>query len=128
LNLYLFDKPEKHLDVDFQISLTSFENLFFNSLYYLNKEAPIELLSKELKVSREVLNDFIIKNYSINFIDLVNKNRTTYFVDLIISGKFKDITIDALAQQAGFGTRQHLYKHFKRFHGGTPSDLLKAVN
>jgi len=38
----------------------------------------------------------------------------------------KNLTIDALSKEAGFSSRQQLYKPFKKFHGGNPSDLLDA--
>jgi len=32
-----------------------------------------------------------------------------------------------LAKEVGFSSRQHLYKPFKKFHGGNPSDIVDAV-
>ena len=62
-----------------------------------------------------------------NFSDLVNKSRVEYFITLIKSQEYKDYTIDALSDLTGFGTRQTLYRNFKKFHGGNPSDLLRSL-
>jgi AraC-like DNA-binding protein len=61
------------------------------------------------------------------FNDLINKNRVDYFIDIIHNPKYLNFTIDALAREAGFSSRQHLYKPFKKFHGGNPSDIVEAV-
>ena len=60
------------------------------------------------------------------FIELVNKCRVDYFVSLVKSGSYKNFTIDALSSMSGFNSRQNLQRAFKTFHGGTPSDLIKA--
>lgn len=104
-----------------------FLNAFFNELYYLNKEASLENLSKQLNVPSETLYKFIYNNYNIGFNDLVNKHRVDYFIELINKQKFNNYTIDALAQLSGFTSRHHLYKPFKKFHGGTPSDFIRSV-
>lgn len=128
MQITLFDKSDKLKGIDKEVNVGSFENLFFTNLFYLNKEASIDIIATKLDVTEEMLNSFVSNQYGVSYNDLLNKLRVSYFVELINTGKYNDITIDALAQKAGFGTRQHLYKHFKRFHGGTPSDLFKAVN
>jgi len=127
-HITLFDKQLKSIDADYEINVSYFENLFLINLHYLNKDASIETIANKLNVSEDILNNFIANKYGVSYNDLLNKSRVSYFVDLISTGQYKDFTIDTLAQKSGFGTRQHLYKHFKRFHGGTPSDLMKAVN
>jgi AraC-like DNA-binding protein len=57
---------------------------------------------------------------------LVNKNRVSYFLELVANRKYYTSSIDDLAKAAGFASRQHLYKPFKKFHGGSPTDLLDA--
>ncbi len=104
-----------------------FMEFFFNKAYYLNKEASVEGLSRQLNISSEAINEFIYRQYGTGFTDLVNKHRIAYFIDLASTGKFSHYTIDALAQKAGFSSRHHLYKPFKKFHGGTPSDFIRSV-
>jgi AraC-like DNA-binding protein len=101
---------------------------FFDNLYYLNKSASLDHLSKQLIVSPIVLSNFIYSNYGLSYTDLINKQRVEYFIDLMNTGKFGEYTIEALALQSGFGSRHHLYKSFKKFHGGTPSDYIKSVS
>jgi AraC-like DNA-binding protein len=126
LKASLFDRSNKGALME--VSNQAFESVFLNNLYYINREASVEHLSSLLCTTPEALLNFINAKFGMGYSDLVNKNRVDYFVDLISSGKHNDLTVDALAQKAGFGTRQHLYKYFKKFHGGTPSDLIRAVN
>jgi AraC-like DNA-binding protein len=58
---------------------------------------------------------------------LINKNRVKYFIDLIAKGKSNDENLETLSQKAGFNSRHHLLRPFKKFHGGNPSDFIKAV-
>lgn len=109
------------------VSSAQFTDVFFNQLYFLNPEASLENISKLMKVDIEDLYRFVYTNYNINFNDLVNKSRIDYFIELANSNKFPHYTIDALAQEAGFSSRHHLYKPFKKFHGGNPSDFLRSI-
>ena len=123
-NLWSAFNNIKEQDINHQI----FSDSFFINLYYLNKDAGLDSFASSLGTDAATLSNFIYSNYGVNFTDLVNKNRIAYFVDLIMDGKQSDYTIDALGQLAGFGSRQNLYKAFKKFHGGAPTDLIKATN
>ena len=111
---------------NFQISDLIFQTQFYSNMYFLNKEASMENFAIQLKVNSNELYKYIYNKYNMSFNDLLNKNRVAYFLEIIQLDKFKNLSIDALAQEAGFSSRQHLYKPFKKFHGGNPSDLIEA--
>ncbi|MFM6993584.1 MAG: helix-turn-helix domain-containing protein [Sediminibacterium sp.] len=115
-------------DADYAISELEFINEFYTKLYFLQNDASLENLAKVLNISSNDLYKFIYYKYSMTFNDLVNKNRVDYFIDIIHNPKYLNFTIDALAKEAGFSSRQHLYKPFKKFHGGNPSDIMDAVS
>jgi AraC-like DNA-binding protein len=110
------------------IKLEVFNEAFFTQLYFLNPDASIEDFSKKNGISAEDLYRFIYNSYSSGFNDLVNENRVNYFIDVVKSKKYNNYTIDALSQMAGFSSRHHLYKPFKKFHGGVPSDFMKTLD
>ena len=112
-----------HPELDEQL----FMETFFVQTYYLKQDASVENLCNLLNVSSDVLSNFIFTRYGSGLNDLINKHRIAYFIDLVNSGKLTDYTIDALAREAGFSSRHHLYKPFKKFHGGTPSDFVRSV-
>lgn len=99
---------------------------FYTSSYFVNNDASLDELAKKLQVGKDALSEYIYETTKMNFSDLVNKSRIDYFTTLIESNKYNDYTIDALSELSGFGTRQSLYRNFKKFHGGNPSDLIRA--
>lgn len=115
-------------DENYAISQLEFINEFYTKLYFVQQDASLENLAVILKISSNDLYKFIYYKYSMTFNDLVNKNRVDYFIDIIHDAKYINYTIDALAKEAGFSSRQHLYKPFKKFHGGNPSDIMDAIN
>lgn len=103
----------------------NFTNPFFNEFYYLQKDANLDRFCKENGIEdKEDFHDLIIIKFNMSFNNLINKYRVQYFLDLVKSNKFTNYSIDALAQESGFNSRHHLYKPFKKFHGGTPSDFI----
>lgn len=110
-----------------EISIEAFISIFFTQLYFLKKEATFEDLKSKLNASSDQLNKMIYDHYQMSFTDLINKNRIKYFIDLVHSGDYTNYTIEALAKKSGFNSRFHLYKSFKKFHGGTPSDFIRSV-
>ncbi len=116
---------------DESISLTdaNFYIPFFTNHYYLQEDATLEQFCVQNAItSNEQLQDQILKKYNMTFSNLVNKNRVEYFIELVKSPKYNQYSIDALAKEAGFNSRHHLYKPFKKFHGGTPSDFISSIN
>ena len=114
-------------NLDLTINELDFINNFFTNFYFTTPDASLENFSKVLNVGSNDLYKFVYYKYNMTFSDLVNKQRVEYFVDIIHNPKYANFTIDALAKEVGFSSRQHLYKPFKKFHGGNPSDLIDAV-
>ena len=102
---------------------------FFQNQYFLKKDANLEKFCNENNINdKEEFNDVIVSSYKMSFNNLINKYRVQYFLEIVIASKYENYSIDALAQEAGFSSRHHLYKPFKKFHGGTPSDYLYFAN
>ena len=116
-------------DESFSLSDANFYTPFFTNHYYLQEDATLEQFCIQNSItSNDQLQDQILKKYNMTFSNLVNKNRVDYFIELVRSPKYNQYSIDALAKEAGFNSRHHLYKPFKKFHGGTPSDFISSVN
>jgi AraC-like DNA-binding protein len=101
---------------------------FFTNLYYLKEKCNSADLAATLGIGQDVLNNYIKNNYDMSFTDLVNKYRILYFIDLVNHPESKLLTIDALAKQSGFSSRQNMAFFFKKFHGGSPSDYVKHIH
>jgi YesN/AraC family two-component response regulator len=110
-----------------KIKTESFIYIFFTQLFYLREKATIHDLAIEMEVNSEDLLEYIKLNYDVNFVDLINKHRVQYFIELINLREFQHFTLETLAKKSGFSSRQNLHKSFKKHHGGTPSDLISLV-
>lgn len=112
----------------FLLTDSNFYTPFFINQYYLKEDATLEQFCNQYGISStESLQDQVVKKYNMSFSNLVNKARVDYFIELVKSPKYKLYSIDALAKEAGFNSRHHLYKPFKKFHGGTPSDFIASI-
>jgi AraC-like DNA-binding protein len=121
---YLFNRNDFSSD----IKEVDFNFHFFTNLYFKSKTADIEEFSNILGVSKEILFKYIYFNYSMSFEELLNKSRVDYFVEIIKELKYNNFTVEALALEVGFSSRQRFYQPFKKYHGGNPSDLIDILN
>jgi len=117
---FLFNKNE----FSSAIKDTDFNFYFYTSFYYKNKTADIADFANIMGVSKDIMFNYIYFTYSISFEELVNKARVEYFVEIIKTPEFKNYTVEALALEVGFSSRQRFYQPFKKYHGGNPSDLI----
>ncbi len=111
-------------EVEVEINEIQFNLYFKEQRYYTKTEASLEDFSGVLKVKPAIISQFVQDTYDLSFNDLINKYRVNYFFEIVQDAAYQNYTIDALAKLAGFNSRQHLNKPFKKFHGGNPSDLL----
>jgi len=121
---FLFNRNDFGLyikEVDFNFN-------FYTNLYYKSKTANIEEFSNIMGVNKDILFKYIYFTYSMSFEELLNKSRVEYFVEIIKDAKFKKYTVEALALEVGFSSRQRFYQPFKKYHGGNPSDLIDILN
>ena len=121
---YLFDK----IDFSSKLNEIDFAFHFYTNLYYKNKNADVAEFSDILGVSKDILIKYIYFKYSMSFDELLNKSRVEYFVEIIKDAEYKNYTVEALALEVGFSSRQRFYQPFKKYHGGNPSDLIDIIN
>jgi AraC-like DNA-binding protein len=121
---YLFDK----IDFSSKLNEIDFTFHFYTNLYYKNKNADVAEFADMLGVSKDILIKYIYFKYSMSFDELLNKSRVEYFVEIIKDAGYKNYTVEALALEVGFSSRQRFYQPFKKYHGGNPSDLIDIIN
>lgn len=121
---FLFNKNDFSSD----IKEVDFVFHFFTNFYFKSKTANIEEFSNIMGVSKEVMFNYIYFTYSMSFEELLNKSRVEYFVEIIKAPEFNNYTVEALALEVGFSSRQRFYQPFKKYHGGNPSDLIDILS
>ena len=108
--------------------LERFKADFFEKMYFIKQTCSLEEFSIISGFNKQLINDFVVDMYGMSFLDLVNKSRIDLFIKTIEDDKFNHLTLDALSESVGFGSRSSLYRSFKKFHGGVPSDLIRALS
>jgi len=123
---FLGKKQNNAAKVSFDKNL--FSNIFYLDLFFLKKNASTEELASLLNTTTDEIQTHVKNKYDMNLTDLINKNRVKYFINLISKGKSNDENLETLSQKAGFNSRHHMLRPFKKFHGGNPSDFIKTVS
>lgn len=95
---------------------------------YLNPEFNLTLMSVETDIPVHHLSYYFNEYMGISFNTWKNDLKIAYVIELIQSGSGELLTLDALAKQAGFGSRTTFFNTFKQKTGFTPSDYLNSLD
>ena len=107
-----------------RISIQNFEFIFFSNYYYLKPSANLEDFATMLNHSKTEVVAFIQTLGEVNFNEMLNKNRILYFTELLKNKKHESLTIEALSEISGFGSRNTMYNAFNKYHGMTPTEFI----
>lgn len=94
---------------------------------YLNEKISLTEVSKLLNVSSQQLSQVINEKTNYNFNDFINYYRIEEAKSLLISDSYANLTIDAIAQKAGFNSKSAFYTAFKKQTKMTPKEFI-ALN
>jgi len=114
-----FISPSNH-----NLSLSNFEFLFFGNQYFLNANANLEDFALKMNHTKGEVSEFIKSQFKDSFQELLNRNRVTYFKELLKSRQHESFTIEALSEMSGFNNRQSMYNAFKKYEGCSPSEYI----
>lgn len=84
-------------------------------------------LASLLEVPNHKLSDLFNNHYKLNFNTYINNMRVHYVKDRLEAGEWKQFTLEAIAQDAGFSSRNTFSLAFKKITGVTPSNYLTAL-
>ena len=94
---------------------------------YLNLDFNLSVMSAETDIPVHHLSYFFNEYLKINFNTWKNDLKIEYVIQLIHNGSSEILTLDALAKQAGFGSRTTFFNAFKQKMGVTPSEYLSSI-
>jgi len=101
------------------------ETLFLQQTPFLQIDYSLEQLVKDTGIPRYILSSFINREYGMGFREFLNRYRMNFFIDNLNNPKWKNLTLEAIAEQCGFQSRNTFTKNFKEFTGQTPSEYIK---
>lgn len=92
---------------------------------YLDSNLSLSIVAREIGTNTKYLSQIINTYYSKNFNSFINEYRIEEAKRLMRHKLSNVLTIEAIAQQAGFNSKSSFYSAFKAYSGQTPSDFLK---
>jgi len=103
-----------------------FDN-YINEQHYLNPNTNLKEVAGRLNIPSYVLSMFIHQAYQMHFNDVINSHRVKYISDGLTNEQWNTLTLEAVAEIAGFNNRITFLNAFKKFTGFTPSQYVKNI-
>ncbi len=100
---------------------------YLDTLPFIQKEFSLSQMSFDLKIPERFLSNYFNKELEITFSDWRKNLRIDHVCKLIEDGEAKNLTIEAIATNAGFASRSKFIDAFKERKGVTPSAFIKSV-
>lgn len=91
---------------------------------YLNPNLSLKEIAESLSVSYQQLSQTINEKTDQSFNDFINGYRVEEVKNLLTCQTNKNLTIEAIAEKAGFGSKSQFYSAFKQKTGLTPKAFL----
>lgn len=100
---------------------------YLKTIPYIQKEFSLSQMSFDLKIPERVLSNYFNKELQITFSEWRKRLRIDHVCKLIDSGESKNLTLEAIANNAGFASRSKFIDAFKERKGITPSAYIKSI-
>jgi AraC-like DNA-binding protein len=118
----LYIGEEKLKSIDSQLNdLMNIERPFLKPGYALID------LANDLGIPLYQVSFFLNNEKGKSFHDMLNEYRINYSRDLMITDHHRQLTLEAIAFESGFGNRNSFTNAFKKFTGNTPSAYMKEI-
>lgn len=123
-------KPKKaeSLNIDI-VQKEKIKNFISNAIeqeFYLNKNISLVLLAKKANTNTTYLSKVINEDYQKPFALFINELRISNTLKKLETiPNYKNLTIENIADKAGFSSSSAFYNAFKKFTGLTPSYYIK---
>lgn len=104
------------------------EDLLTEKKLYLKADLTRKDLAQELSLTEVQVSFIINEGLHSSYYELINRHRVEEATRLIRAGRLDQITVKALAQEAGFNSKSTFYKAFKEYIGTTPTRYMDSVS
>ncbi len=95
--------------------------------FYLDPNVDRKELASYLNIQPHIFSSFISQAYDANFNDVINGYRIKYIEEGLKNEKWSELTLEAIAERAGFNNRVTFLTAFKKFTGTTPTQYIKNI-
>lgn len=90
---------------------------------YLNSNLRFDDVTVQVRANRKTISDLIQQHLGMNFSTFVNNYRIKEVLMLLALPELKNYKIEAIAKQAGFGSKAAFYAAFSQATGTRPSEF-----
>ena len=121
---------DKKLNIDPTIVNAILENLkaFENERGFLNSKITLHEFAKKLQTNTKYLSKVINTHKLKSFRNYINDLRVQYSIEKLEKNtNYRNYTMHAMAEEAGFSNRESFSKAFRKKTGETVSDFLKQT-
>jgi len=101
--------------------------IYFQSKPYLQPGFNLSTITSQTDLPYHKITSYFSVYLGINFNDWKNNARVDYAVDLINSGRAKNLTLESIASSCGFLSRSNFVNAFKKKMQMTPSQYVKSL-
>lgn len=91
---------------------------------FLSGGYSIRDMADDTGIPQHHLSALLNKIYGVRFNDFVNQYRIEYLSEKIAAGDYQNLSMDGIAEQAGFGSRGTLFNSIKKLKGVSPTDFF----
>ncbi|MFD2891373.1 helix-turn-helix domain-containing protein [Flavobacterium chuncheonense] len=96
---------------------------------YLQKDMTLPKIASYLKTNTKYAAKTILKHRGKKTIDYINDLKVEHIIELLKNeNKYRNYTIKALAEEAGFGSTQNFTRAFKNKTNSSPSNFIQELN
>lgn len=92
---------------------------------YLQPSYSLAQLGKDIDIPYYQVSHYLNQRLGLRFTDFINRFRIDHFKQLVADGQLLNTTLDGIAAQCGFNSRNALGMSFKKFTHMTPSEFMK---
>ncbi|WP_197488938.1 helix-turn-helix domain-containing protein [Flavobacterium succinicans] len=92
---------------------------------YLIKKYSISQLANDTNIPTHHLSLLINEEYGCNYNDYINRYRINYFIENRYKNEWRTFSLEGLAYQSGFNSRNAFTTSFKKFTNESPTTFFK---
>lgn len=118
-------KPVKNETNEDDLLKTQIHSFMVEQKPYLNSKLNLGQLAEMLGLTPHVLSKTINTNFEKNFNDFVNSYRVDEFKKISVEDRYANMTVLAIAFDAGFNSKTTFNTAFKKITHSTPNEYLK---
>jgi AraC-like DNA-binding protein len=120
-------KPDKQPDETDYLLMKEIEKLMTDEKLYMDTSLSIDLLAYKLGTKYHLVSNAINYCTNMSFHTFINEYRIKEAIRMLSNKDFNMLSVDRIADKAGFNDRYNFYRVFKKITGLSPTEFRKNL-